>query len=438
MHQPQQYSPQTPQPGMQQPPQYGQPGVQQPQYQQYPPQQGYPQQPQQGMYPQQQGMQQSQYGQPQMMQSQQGYPQQQGMQPQQYQQQPQQPGMQQPQYQQYQQGYPQQQGMYQQPPQYGQPQMMQHGYPQQPSMNPQYMEQQPQMMQSQFGQPMTPTGQFVQQTTTTIEKTVSPMTPVSVVQQTTTVVPPPINNNMIQAMRLVAVEESAREWLKKRMEIIKMLEDMICALDKKQKKTAKAKVGGTATNIVGASLIVGGIVAAPFTLGGSLLATGAGLGCVGAGTTTSVVASVVEWKHAKKSAKAIQELLAKDTQYVNDMIKKIYEYRVTDPYIDTRTISVGSNTIGVVQFVDALIGHRHQGLDSRGGLTNGATGIMSLTSLMIKGMVPIISIPVDMVILVEESKKANGKEPSKLAAKLTPILESIKAQTTKATGTFLP
>ncbi|EFC35539.1 predicted protein [Naegleria gruberi] len=230
------------------------------------------------------------------------------------------------------------------------------------------------------------------------------------------------------------IEQSANEWLVQRLEIIKMLDNLIQSLEKKQQSTAKTKVKGTKTNIVGASLILGGIVAAPFTFGVSLIASGAGIGCVGVGTTATVAASIAEWKHAKKSAKSIQELLQRDTQAVNAMIRKIYEQRLTDPYIDSRVMKIGNRNVNVLQFVESLTGHKHQDLDKSDGLTNGHTGIMSLTGLMIKSAIPIVAIPVDLVLLMDESKKANGKVPSKLTAKLTPILHSIKVQTNKAIG----
>ena len=244
--------------------------------------------------------------------------------------------------------------------------------------------------------------------------------------------------NWEQNNRLRQLEEDAKKWLYQRLKVIEMLQSLVNDMNRVATKTTKTKIGGTATNIVGAGLLVGGIVAAPFTFGGSLLASTAGLGLVGAGTAVTVGSSIVEWKHAKKMAELIQVELEKDTQEMNEMLRKIYEYRSYDTYMEYRILNFDNSKVTVMQFVNALVGNgnssRQVGCIGSGKLTHGNAGATSLASLLIKGAIPIVSIPVDVCLLVQESKRLNGKEPSKLASRVTPVIEALRMQTQLATG----
>ncbi|KAF0979673.1 hypothetical protein FDP41_001341 [Naegleria fowleri] len=252
-------------------------------------------------------------------------------------------------------------------------------------------------------------------------------------------VPPP---DMEQKFHLVQLESNAKRWLYQRRKVIEMLQSLVNDLNRVATNTTKTKIGGTATNIVGTGLLVGGIVAAPFTFGSSLLASAAGIGLVGAGTAVTVGSSIAEWKHAKKMAKLIQIELEKDTQEMNEMLRQIYEYRSYDTYLEYRTLNFDNCQVTVMQFVNALVGNgkstSHQsGCITSGKLTHGNAGATSLVSLLIKGAIPVVSIPVDMCLLVQESKKLNDKEPSKLAGRVIPVIEALRMQTQLATGQII-
>ncbi|KAF0975711.1 hypothetical protein FDP41_005038 [Naegleria fowleri] len=261
-----------------------------------------------------------------------------------------------------------------------------------------------------------------------------PQQPVCTTTTTTTTSFIPVQGDLQHLQRL------ATGWFEQRQAILRMLSEMTEKLNKHAKSTTKAKMGGTVTNIVGATLIVGGLITAPLTLGGSLVATGAGAALVGGGTAATVGAAVSEWKHAKKSAQEIQAALERDAKTVNEIIALVFDYRISDPLIEQRLLtfniphSTATTSIPVLQFMNALVNIKYGNINQNGQLTHGNAGATSLASLVVKGVVPIVSVPIDLCLLVSESKKLHGKEPSKLASQVAPIIDSMKYQTKMATG----
>ncbi|KAF0975710.1 hypothetical protein FDP41_005037 [Naegleria fowleri] len=332
-------------------------------------------------------------------------------------------------------GNPTMQPYTQYPPQqqFSQP-MQQPQYQYSPMMMSQYPQQQPQQPQ-QEQEPMKqlpplPMKQPVVTSTTTVTTTTIP-----VQSGIPTMVDSTQGNAKVQTL-----QHCATKWFEKRKEVLAKLAELTDQLNKRSRTTTKAKVGGTVSNIVGASLIVGGLITAPLTLGGSLVATGAGAALVGGGTAATVGAAVSEWKHAKKSAKAIQEALEQDTKHANEIITLVYDYRTSDPSIDQQPLTFMSpttsanTTVTVSQFIQALVNQKQVAFNQNGKLTHGHAGATSLASLVVKGVVPIVSVPIDLCLLVKESKKLHGKEPSKLATQVAPIIENLKYQTKMATG----
>nr|CAG4717477.1 unnamed protein product [Naegleria fowleri] len=325
--------------------------------------------------------------------------------------------------------YPPQQQFSQpmQQPQYQYSPMMMSQYPQQQPQQPQ----QPQQEQEPMKQlPPLPMKQPVVTSTTTVTTTTIP-----VQSGIPTMVDSTQGNAKVQTL-----QHCATKWFEKRKEVLAKLAELTDQLNKRSRTTTKAKVGGTVSNIVGASLIVGGLITAPLTLGGSLVATGAGAALVGGGTAATVGAAVSEWKHAKKSAQEIQAALERDAKTVNEIIALVFDYRISDPLIEQRLLtfniphSTATTSIPVLQFMNALVNIKYGNINQNGQLTHGNAGATSLASLVVKGVVPIVSVPIDLCLLVSESKKLHGKEPSKLASQVAPIIDSMKYQTKMATG----
>ena len=75
-------------------------------------------------------------------------------------------------------------------------------------------------------------------------------------------------------------------------------------VDKRHKRSNAATAGGCATSLVGGAMIVGGIVAAPFTLGASIGLTAAGTVVTAAGSVTTATAK--GYDHVKGKANLTQ------------------------------------------------------------------------------------------------------------------------------------
>ena len=84
-------------------------------------------------------------------------------------------------------------------------------------------------------------------------------------------------------------------------------------VDKRHKHSNIATIGGCATSIVGGTMIVGGIAAAPFTLGASIGLTAAGTAVAAAGGITTTAAKTGDFvlgaRDQKKTSKMVDEFL---------------------------------------------------------------------------------------------------------------------------------
>ena len=77
-------------------------------------------------------------------------------------------------------------------------------------------------------------------------------------------------------------------------------------------------------SLVGDGLVIGGVVAAPFTLGISLIAAAVGGTVCAVGGATSAAAGLVELYISKKKVSEIQEAVEKDNKYCKE-IKNMWE-----------------------------------------------------------------------------------------------------------------
>ena len=84
-------------------------------------------------------------------------------------------------------------------------------------------------------------------------------------------------------------------------------------VDKRHKRSNAATIGGCATSIVGGAMIVGGIIAAPFTLGASVGLTAAGIVVTSAGGVTTTTAKGADFflgaSDLKKSNRMVDEFI---------------------------------------------------------------------------------------------------------------------------------
>lgn len=83
-----------------------------------------------------------------------------------------------------------------------------------------------------------------------------------------------------------------------------------------------AQVTGKSISLVGDAILIGGVIAAPFTLGTSLLLSliGGAVTCSGGATVT--VAGITDWALSKKKVKKIQKIFEEDNKLTREIQEK--------------------------------------------------------------------------------------------------------------------
>ena len=102
------------------------------------------------------------------------------------------------------------------------------------------------------------------------------------------------------------------------------LEDIQKKVDKRHKNSNIATVGGCATSIVGGAMMVGGIVAAPFTLGTSIGLSAAGTAVALAGGGTTAAAKSTDFFKGRSDLKKTNDMVDKFLVHYN-AAKEAYE-----------------------------------------------------------------------------------------------------------------
>ena len=92
-------------------------------------------------------------------------------------------------------------------------------------------------------------------------------------------------------------------------ELVSDLKTIQQRVDKRHKCSNVATVGGCATSIVGGAMIVGGIIAAPFTLGASVGLTAAGTVVTAAGSATTATAKGADYFMGKSDLKKTNKMV---------------------------------------------------------------------------------------------------------------------------------
>lgn len=120
---------------------------------------------------------------------------------------------------------------------------------------------------------------------------------------------------------------------------------------------------------------------------------------------------------------------------MNEVIKAVQDLEKIDPYFSNRIIHFENSYNTVMKFVVA-IGKKEGTEDLTRNVTNNeASNVLTGVSLAGKVLLPVlITTPIDLVVIVTETKKIHKKEPSKLSEKLVPILEQYEEQTLEALG----
>jgi hypothetical protein len=247
--------------------------------------------------------------------------------------------------------------------------------------------------------------------------------------------PPPPNLADISLRRL---EASAQNWVTQRKKVLRMLEEMIRELDDLHNKSGMARVGGRTGSLVGFGVATGGILLAIPTGGLSLLAVLPGLAVGAGGAVTSAGASVAEWKITKDHVKTIQEQLEADTAIANEVLERARVLSIHDANCDDKFLFVGKNYVQVNEFVWAVSGGKEAQKkikDKNEGISEGtvkSVGLMGVKVLC--GFNPVITVPIDLMMLSEEVESVKKKEPAELSPTLRAVVEDLTKQLNLALG----
>ncbi|XP_055487663.1 uncharacterized protein LOC129694947 [Leucoraja erinacea] len=96
---------------------------------------------------------------------------------------------------------------------------------------------------------------------------------------------------------------------------IRELQEIANSIDRYHKGATIANVTGSSAGAVGGVLTFAGIIAAPFTAGGSLILTAVGASIGGAGVIANLTAGITEYVKRSKKQKRVDEIIR---QYKND------------------------------------------------------------------------------------------------------------------------
>jgi uncharacterized protein (DUF697 family) len=247
-----------------------------------------------------------------------------------------------------------------------------------------------------------------------------------------TSLPPPPDSKNISFNQL---EEAAKKWVEQRRQVIQLMETMILKLNKIHTNSTYARMGGRTTSLVGFGVAAGGVLLAPVTLGLSLTAVLPGLAVGAGGAITSTGASVTEWALTKQHLKTIQEQVEIDTYYANEVIEKARVLGLHDPECDSKYLFLGYSYVTVIDFVYAVSGVKHKQIKDKEGLSDSTIKSgMVFGAKVLCSFNPIISVPLDLMLIADDMESIKKKEPSSLAEVLVPIVHDLKEQLNKAIG----
>ena len=181
-----------------------------------------------------------------------------------------------------------------------------------------------------------------------------------------------------QYMRMMAELQYMEEKLPGLLDDLKTIQKKV---DKRRKYSNIATIGGCATSIAGGAMIVGGIVAAPFTLGASVGLTAAGTVVAAGGGITTTGAKGIDFVGGKldlrKTNKMVEEFLghyeaAKEAY--EDVAQICEELTVMLPALETE------DTRGIGAALNAVVSAAGFAIDStRMPKTVLSTGLNALT-----------------------------------------------------------
>ncbi|XP_072112836.1 apolipoprotein L6-like [Mobula birostris] len=112
-------------------------------------------------------------------------------------------------------------------------------------------------------------------------------------------------------------------WTKQVTAYITELRLIANSIDKYHADATKAKIAGSATGAVGGMLSIAGLIASPFTLGGSLVLTGVGMVAGAVGGVTNITASVFDKSSQKSNQGRVNEIIQQYLKEQQELVNKV-------------------------------------------------------------------------------------------------------------------
>lgn len=111
------------------------------------------------------------------------------------------------------------------------------------------------------------------------------------------------------------------------------------------------------------------------------------------------------------------------------MVQKARTLSEHDPECDRRLLFIGTAYVKVIDFVYAVSGNQHNTVKEKGGLSESTvkSGMVFGAKLLV-GFNPIISVPLDLMLIADDLEQIKKKEPSELSEVLKPVVEDLKKQ----------
>ena len=130
-------------------------------------------------------------------------------------------------------------------------------------------------------------------------------------------------------------EHCLRSCIKQNQHVIEKLGELITETEHHHTVCNSVKTGGTAAGVIGTGLMVGSLLAAPFTGGASLLLTASAAACSIGGAATNIITGVVDRSKTKEIIGEIQSLInsrmdmASKLKEQSDRFSKMIEHLVS-------------------------------------------------------------------------------------------------------------
>ncbi|KAK6184362.1 hypothetical protein SNE40_006847 [Patella caerulea] len=208
------------------------------------------------------------------------------------------------------------------------------------------------------------------------------------------------------------------EFCKIREETIRLLYDTAEELDKLARDVRITNIAGSTGGIVSAGMIVGGVVGSFFTFGAALPLAIAGAGLGVASAATSVGASLADAFISKKRQTLINEALEKDNKSLEKLFNMTLQLKLQSAQLENpERIVHGAAVVGRATVV-ASDTSRVAVCIMRGASKAAAVGGL---------VVSIVTLPIDVAVLVQNSKAIHEDKPHQLAEHFRAIAEELTA-----------